>query len=75
VENAVMAKVSAVKTSKVFMAPKPKIRRVEPNLGRIQYNKPLEEIEQVKKCLNVSTLREVGEKTFDYFLQMECEGQ
>lgn len=73
VQNAVMAKVSVVKTSKVFTAPKPKTRRVESNLGRIQYNKPLEEIEQVKKCLNVSTLREVGEKTFDYFLQMECE--
>jgi len=39
--------------------------------GTIQYRKPLEEIELVKELLNVSSNKEVGEKTFDYYLNNE----
>ncbi|AFY46232.1 histidine kinase [Nostoc sp. PCC 7524] len=39
--------------------------------GNIQYSKPLEEIELVKQLLNVSSNKEVGEKTFDYYLNNE----
>jgi len=39
--------------------------------GTIQYRKPLEEIELVKELLNVSSYKEVGEKTFDYYLNNE----
>ena len=41
--------------------------------GRIQYSKPLEDIDRVKKRLKVSTLKDVGERTFQYFLEMECD--
>jgi len=41
--------------------------------GRIQYSKPLEDIARVKKRLKVSTLKDVGERTFQYFLEMECD--
>ncbi|CBN54540.1 MULTISPECIES: ATP-binding protein [Kamptonema] len=39
--------------------------------GNIQYNKPIEEINLVKKLLDVSSNKEVGEKTFDYYLKNE----
>ncbi|HYX16442.1 MAG TPA: ATP-binding protein [Nostoc sp.] len=41
------------------------------NRGTIQYNKTIEEIELVKELLNVSSNKEVGEKTFDYYLNNE----
>lgn len=40
-------------------------------LTRIQYQRPVEEVEKVKKMLRVSTLTAVGEKTFEYYLTME----
>jgi hypothetical protein len=39
--------------------------------GRIQYSKPLDEIQKVKKILGVSSFKQVGEKTFEYFLAAE----
>jgi hypothetical protein len=57
----------------LFRAPKPAVIRVSPHMGRIQYFKPEEKIRQVQKALKVSTLKDVGEKTFDYFYKRECE--
>lgn len=37
----------------------------------ICYSKPIEEFERVKKILGVSSPKKVGEKTFDYFLNLE----
>lgn len=42
--------------------------------GAIQYHRPLAKIEKVQKMLGVNSLREVGERTFDYFYENECEG-
>ncbi len=42
------------------------------SLSTIKYQKPLDEVEQVKRVLDVRTLKEVGEKTFEYFMRMEC---
>lgn len=52
------------------------IYKIEPSqkkvkLTRIQYQRPSEQVDEVKKILKVSTLKEIGEKTFDYFLNME----
>ncbi|WP_368622618.1 ATP-binding protein [Paraburkholderia sp. BR13444] len=44
-----------------------------PRVGRIQYTKPVSEIEKAKKLLGVTTLKEVGERSFDYYLQYEGE--
>lgn len=61
------------KTSPVFVAPKPKQKpRPAPEMGRIEYRKPLSEIGKVKKCLGVRKHEDVGKKTFEYFLEMEC---
>jgi hypothetical protein len=57
--------------SSKFQAPKLVVVR-KPNTQRIQYNKPISEIEKVKSVLGVSTLKEVGERTFEYFYRLEC---
>ena len=44
-----------------------------PKSGRIQYNKPIDAIKKAKRILGVTTYTAVGEKTFDYFMRMECE--
>ena len=44
-----------------------------PRTGRIQYNKPVDDIKKIKKFFRVTTYAAVGEKTFDYFMKMECE--
>jgi hypothetical protein len=49
---------------------KPKKRS---NTGHIQYDKPVAQIQAVKDVLEVETYKEVGERTFDYFYELECE--
>lgn len=73
VDNARLASVTEVQTSSRFLAPKPTPRPPLPRTGRIQYNKPLDKIGKVKKVLKVSSFMAVGEKTFDYFYEKECE--
>lgn len=73
VANARNASVTEVPTSSKFVAPKPRPRPSLPRAGRIQYNKPLDKIEKIKKVLKVSSYTAVGEKTFDYFYERECE--
>jgi hypothetical protein len=74
VDNARLASVTEVQTSSRFLAPKPTPRSPLPRTGRIQYNKPLDKIDKVKKILKISSFTAVGEKTFDYFYEKECEG-
>lgn len=40
----------------------------------IQYKKPIEDIERIRKCLKKPWMsyKEIGIKTFDYFMDMEC---
>lgn len=44
-----------------------------PRTKRIAFSKPVEQIERVRELLDARSLREVGEKTFDYFYEVECE--
>jgi hypothetical protein len=63
-----------IQTRKTFKFPEATLSRVKPpELGRISYIKPLEEIARVKKKLKVSAMKQVGEKTFEYFYKRECE--
>lgn len=58
-----------VAVGSVFKAPekpKPKIR-----MSLIKYKKPEKLIKKVKKYLDVRTNEEVGEETFDYFVDLE----
>jgi hypothetical protein len=73
VAKAATAPLNEVKTWNTFLSPKPTPRPPAQRVGFIQYNKPIEKIARVKKVLRVSSLKKVGEKTFDYFYQRECE--
>jgi hypothetical protein len=56
-----------------FLAPKIVPEKIKPKNARIQYDRPLERVRQVQRALKVKTLRDVGEKTFEYFYDRECE--
>lgn len=67
------AELVKIATRTAFLAPRPIPEKAKPKNARIQYDKPLEKVRQVQKALKVRTLRDVGEKTFDYFYKRECE--
>jgi len=73
VDAAPLVTISDLTASALFVAPHPNVEVRPPKTGRIQYSKPLDEIDKVRTALKVSTLRDVGEKTFEYFLRLECE--
>lgn len=52
--------------TKVDTAPRQRV-------GNISYSRPIKEIDRVKKALGVSSLKEVGEETFDYYVRMVCD--
>jgi hypothetical protein len=62
-----------VKSADVFRAPVPRTEVARPSTERISYEKPKTEIQKLKTKLNVRTAKEVGEKTFDYYVRMEGE--
>lgn len=69
------APISEVKTRDRFTAPKivEKKKPASEQLQRIQYERPLEKVNCIKKILRVRTFKEVGERTFDYFYKSEIE--
>jgi Histidine kinase-, DNA gyrase B-, and HSP90-like ATPase len=42
-----------------------------PRFGRIQYSRPLDQINRAKKMMEVNSFKEVGEISFDYYLEFE----
>lgn len=74
VNDAQLLNISSINKTELlrrFKAPEVKITR-RANTQKIQYNMHVEKIEQAKEVLQVSSLKEVGEKTFEYFYRMEC---
>lgn len=73
-EGATSAPIETLQPSNTFQAPKtlPIIVR-RPKTGVISYKKPLEEIKIVQKALGVWSQKEVGERTFEYFFNLECK--
>ncbi|MDK2980031.1 MAG: hypothetical protein PWQ55_378 [Chloroflexota bacterium] len=51
----------------------PESSTVKPKTVNISYSKPKEQVDLIKKQLQVSSNKEVGEKTFDYFFSSEIE--
>lgn len=60
--------------SLTFQAPQPPPQPQGPRMRKIQYWKPEDQIEKAKGLLGVSSLKEVGEKTFEYYLAYEGGG-
>jgi hypothetical protein len=63
--------IGEISTQQTFQVPQ--VVRQPPTLGKISYSKPMEEIDRVKKVLRVSTYKDVGEKTFEYFMHQEVD--
>jgi hypothetical protein len=72
VKEAQPVRLADVVAHSTFVPPKaPPAPRI-PLSGRIQYDRLIEDINKVKRKLNVRSYKEVGEQTFDYFLDKEC---
>ena len=63
--------VQSVTRPSAFVAPAPPPMPTGPRRQRIQYDKPLTEVEKAKKLLKVRSFTAVGEKTFEYFMKYE----
>ncbi|ELZ14049.1 hypothetical protein C478_07899 [Natrinema thermotolerans DSM 11552] len=44
-----------------------------PETTHISYERPVEKVEEIKELLDITTNKEVGEKTFDYYYEFEVE--
>lgn len=71
VENAKAVVTNSVPLLIAFVAPKFPPIPSGPKMQKIQYSRPLEEVNKAKKMLQVKTYTAVGEKTFDYFMKYE----
>ena len=56
-----------------FQAPPP--RPKAPQTTRITFSRPKSAVEALKRCLNVTTNKAVGEKAFDWYLENECDSK
>lgn len=75
-EKAVLAPFKKTTTKSAFAAPKPSTSRGKNKgaaTGRIAYDIPLSDIDRAKKSLGVTSQKEVGEGTFAYYIEMECD--
>ena len=73
-EEASSTAVTDVTTRPLFSAPTSKAKLISgPKMQRIQYDASLDQVEAVKKAINASSWKEVGEKTFQYFFKAEVE--
>ncbi|MDP9192816.1 MAG: ATP-binding protein [Acidobacteriota bacterium] len=72
VRSAKEVRLREVKPNATFVAPKPLPSRNEPEVVRITaYTVPKDRYEAVKRKLRATSAKEVGEKTFEYFYDME----
>jgi len=72
-ESANLKNYEKVNTGKCFIAPERKGERIKRNEVTIQYRKPKDEVNKLKRILSASSAAEVGEKTFDYTYKRECQ--
>ena len=70
VDEAKPVRVSAVAANPMFKYPK---GERPPRAGRICYTRPKADIDRAKERLDVSTAREVGERSFDYWVRAELD--
>lgn len=73
IKNVQANRIGELQLNPMFVAPRPQPPPPGPKMQRIQYQKPLSDVEKAKQLLKVSTFTAVGEKTFDYFMEYEGE--
>ena len=73
VSSAMEVRLRDVKASETFVAPKPaSVKKSDPQLTKISYSVPDKQFTMAKKHLHARSAKEVGEKTFEYYCEMEC---
>ncbi|MCU1382547.1 MAG: hypothetical protein JWL71_1244 [Acidobacteria bacterium] len=72
-KRAKLVTLAKIRPRELFVSPRPK--SVVKNVAKISYERPSEQVERAKKHLKVASLREVGERTFDYYYRFEIKGQ
>jgi len=65
--------ISRLPKSPTFIRPQRESLDLEEVLGTISYSKPAKQIERAKRILRVTSNKDVGERTFEYFLDREGE--
>ena len=73
IRSAEAKRTDALPTTPTFVAPPPKPVPPGPRMQKIQYSKPLVQVEKAKQLLKVYSFTAVGEKTFEYFMKYEGE--
>jgi hypothetical protein len=71
VGEAAAVRISTLDTRPTFVAPPPPRPPSGPPVSWIRYSKPETEVSKAKKLLGVTTLKDVGEKTFEYYMSYE----
>jgi len=73
VTNAKQASLPTIRTKPVFTVnlARPSAPSRGPIMQRIQYDKPLSEVQEVRTKLKATSWKQVGEKTFEYFYNAE----
>lgn len=57
-----------------FVSPKPTpVPKTKPEDALIKYTRPSDQIKIVKAAIGAKSNKDVGEKTFDYYLRTECD--
>jgi Histidine kinase-, DNA gyrase B-, and HSP90-like ATPase len=74
VQGAKPVDLEAVKPQPLFVTRKVAPLPLPPQTKLISYRKGIDQVSKAKKVLKASSLKEVGEKTFDYFYNIECKG-
>lgn len=74
VEQATNTRLDLLPSSDVFRAPGRKRLEAPPATSSIQYRRLVSEIDVAKRLLGVTSNSDVGQRTFDYFIDAEGEG-
>lgn len=69
IKSAAKVSTDRMTTSRPFKAPDKSSIETAPPLTKIQYSRPVEDIEVLKEALGVDSAKAVGEKTFDIALE------
>ncbi|MFT3783688.1 MAG: ATP-binding protein [Nibricoccus sp.] len=73
--NSAITTASATRTEEIaegaFVAPRANAAPPGPRMQKIQYTKLFDEVERAKVLLKARSYKEVGEKTFEYYLEYE----
>lgn len=64
---------SELPVSETFLYTKPPPRPKPPETVRIQFDRPKQQVERMKRCLRVTSAKAVGERIFDWYLENECK--